>query len=108
MNKYFEIVTQNGKGQFILNDWTRIDLRTGFPSTCLHAFKDPKFEHLGLLPEAVKLLKKETELSVYKMVKHARRIEDLEILAKVYPKNEIIQKAVEAKRAEFETKIRVK
>lgn len=104
MREYFEIVTQNGAGLFILNDWTRIDLRIGFPSTCLHAFKDPKFEHLGLKPAAVELLKKENRESVLMMVKNARRIEDLEVLEKVYPKDKKILEAAAVRRAHFESK----
>lgn len=103
MNKYFEIVTQNGAGKFILNDWTRIDLRLGIPKEALHAFKDPKFEHLGLLPEAEEILKKESKESLLSMIKNARRIEDLEILAKVYPKSQQLLKAAEVKRADFQT-----
>ena len=96
MNKYFEIVNLPIPCLFILHDWTRFDLRTGIPNNALEVFKGG-FAHLGLKPGAEILFKKEPIASIILLIKKAKRIEDVEILALVKPDNEKVQEAAKVR-----------
>lgn len=102
MRKYFEIVNLQIPCAFILNDGARFDLRTGIPKNSLEVFKTG-FAHLGLLPGAEKLFKKETEGAIILLIQKAKRIEDVEILALAKPDNERVQEVAKAKIAEFKS-----
>jgi hypothetical protein len=97
---FFEIVNLAIPCAFILNDGSRFDLRTGIPNNSFEVFKTG-FEHLGLKPGAEELFKKETEGSLILLIKQAKRIEDVEILALAKPKNQKVQDVASAKIAEF-------
>lgn len=100
MKKYFEIVNLAIPCSFTFNDGARFDLRTGIPNNSLEVYKGG-FQYLGLKAGAEELFKKESEASLLLLIKKARRIEDVEILALAKPKNEKVQKAAAAKIAEF-------
>lgn len=100
MNKYFVIVNLDIPCAFLLTDGSRFDLQTGIPNNSLDVFKSG-FAHLGLKPGAEELFKKETEASLVLLIKQAKRIEDVEILALAKPKNQKIQDVANAKIAEF-------
>jgi hypothetical protein len=100
MHKFFEIVNLPIPCSFILNDWTRFDLRTGIPNNAYEVFKTG-FAHLGLKPGAEKLFKKESDINIITLIATAKRIEDVEVLALAKPENEKIQEFVKARIAEF-------
>lgn len=100
MNKYFEIVNLPKPCPFILTDGSRFCLQTGIPNNAYEVFKT-NFDHLGLKSGAEVLFKKEPIDVLLKLINKARRIEDLEVLAMVKPKNKTLQKAVEVKRTAF-------
>ncbi|MEN9907154.1 MAG: hypothetical protein RLZZ540_295 [Bacteroidota bacterium] len=100
MNKCFEVVGLTILCSFILNDWTRFDLRTGIPNNAYEVFKTG-FKHLGLKPGAEKLFKKEPDSVIIELIRKAKRTEDVEILALVKPDNVTIQEEVKKKLAEF-------
>lgn len=100
MNKYFEIVNLPIPCSFILNDWTRFDLRTGIPNNSLEVFKTG-FKHLGLKPGAEELFKKEKIADLIVLIQKAKRIQDVEILALAKPDSEKVQDAAKKKLEEF-------
>ena len=100
MNKYFEIVDLAIPCAFLLTDGSRFDLQTGIPNNALEVYKGG-FQYLGLKVGAEDLFKKESEATLLLLIKKARRIEDVEILALAKPKNEKVQKAATARIAEF-------
>lgn len=100
MNKYFEIVNLQIPCAFLLQDGARFDLRTGIPNNSFEVFKTG-FAYLGLKPGAEKLFKKETEGSLILLIKKAKRIEDVEILALAKPESEKVQEAAKLKLGEF-------
>ncbi|MFV5696676.1 hypothetical protein ACM55G_14700 [Flavobacterium sp. LB3P122] len=100
MKRYFEIVNLPIPCSFILNDWTRFDLRTGIPKNSFEVYKKG-FPYLGLKPGAEVLFKKETIGSIILLIKGAKRIEDVEILALAKPESEKVQEVAKAKIAEF-------
>lgn len=92
MNKYFELIGLIGGSVFILPDNSRIDLRLGFPKNTLSAFKQGLW-CLGLLPGAEVLFKKDTTPELLNLIKNAKRIQDVEVLIQVKPKDKAIEKA---------------
>lgn len=100
MHKYFEIVNLLIPCPFLLKDGSRFCLQTGIPNRAPAVYK-MGFPHLGLKPGAEVLFKNEPTEVLLKLIGNARRIEDLEILAKIKPKNKTLLKAAEVKRAEF-------
>lgn len=92
MNKYFELIGLIGGSVFILQDNSRIDLRLGFPSNTINAYKQGLW-CLGLLPGAEVLFKKDTIPELLNLIKNAKRIQDVEILTLVKPKDKAIEKA---------------
>lgn len=100
MNKFFEIVNLPIPCSFILNDYSRFDLRTGIPNNAYPVFKTG-FKHLGLKPGAEKLFKKELDSTIIELIRKAKRIEDVEVLALVKPDNATIQEEVKLKLAQF-------
>jgi hypothetical protein len=100
MNKFFEIVNLAVPCSFILNDGSRADLRLGIPKNAPELYKDG-FAYLGLKPGAEKLFKKELDSTVIELIRKAKRIEDVEILALVKPDNTNVQEEVKKKLAEF-------
>ncbi len=102
MNKFFCIVNLPKPCPFILQNGQRFCLQLGIPNSSYEVFKTG-FAHLGLLPGAEKLFKKESEVTILNLIQTAKRIEDLEVLANIFPKNKKLQKAVEVKRSAFIT-----
>jgi hypothetical protein len=100
MNKFFEIVNLTVPCSFILNDWTRFDLRTGIPNNAYEVFKTG-FEHLGLKPGAEELFKKENNATIIALIQKAKRVQDVEILALAKPNSKTIQELALTKIAEF-------
>lgn len=100
MQKLFEIVDLPMPCAFILDDGSRFDLRTGIPNNSLEVFKTG-FAHLGLKPGAEKLFKKDSDSSIVLLIKSAKRIEDVEILALSKPESEKVQEAAKKKLEEF-------
>jgi hypothetical protein len=100
MNEYFEIVNLPSPCPFLLEDGSRFDLQTGIPNRSLEVFKNG-FAHLGLKPGAEELFKKEKVADLILLIKKAKRIEDVEILALAKPESEKVQEAAKAKSLEF-------
>jgi len=100
MSKFFEIVNLPMPCAFQLQDGSRFDLQTGIPNNAYDVFKTG-FAHLGLKPGAEKLFKKEPDSTITELIRKAKRIEDVEILALVKPENETIQEEVKKKLAQF-------
>lgn len=100
MRKYFEIINLDIPCRFILNDGTRFDLRTGIPNNALDVYKTG-FRCLGLKPGAEDLFKKDKIADLIILIKKAKRIEDVEILALAKPDSERVQEVAKAKIAEF-------
>jgi hypothetical protein len=100
MNKYFEIVNLAIPCAFLLTDGARFDLRTGIPNNSLEVFKTG-FAHLGLKPGAEKLFKKDSDGSIVLLIKSAKRIEDVEILALAKPDSKTVQEAARIKIDQF-------
>jgi len=80
MHKYFEIINLQVPCAFILNDGSRFCLQTGIPNRAPEVYKNG-FQHLGLLPGAESLFKKESQDTILGMISRARRVQDVEILA---------------------------
>jgi hypothetical protein len=100
MNKFFEIVNLAIPCSFVLNGGARFDLRTGIPNNSLEVYKGG-FKYLGLKPGAEELFKKEKIADLLHLIKKARRIEDVEILALAKPDSEKVQEVAKARIAEF-------
>ncbi|MFW0737591.1 hypothetical protein [Flavobacterium sp. T12S277] len=100
MKNSFEIVNLPIPCAFQLQDGSRFDLRTGIPNNAYQVFKNG-FEHLGLKPGAEKLFKKESESTIVKLIRKAKRIEDVEILVLVKPDNVVIQEEAKKKFEQF-------
>ena len=100
MHKYFEIVNLQIPCAFTLNDGARFDLQTGIPNNSLEVFKTG-FAYLGLKPGAEKLFKKDSDGSIVILIKSAKRIEDVEILALAKPDSKTVQEAAKKKLEEF-------
>ena len=100
MHKYFDIVNLPMPCAFLLQDGSRFDLQIGIPNNAYEVFKTG-FAHLGLKPGAEKLFKKELDSKIIELIRKAKRIEDVEILALVKPDNVTIQEEVKKKLAEF-------
>lgn len=100
MKKYFEIVNLAIPCSFILNDGARFDLRTGIPNNSFEVYKKG-FQYLGLKPGAEELFKKESIETIISLIKVAKRIQDIEILALAKPNNKTIQELALARIAEF-------
>jgi hypothetical protein len=96
MKKYFEIVNLAIPCVFLLQDGTRFDLRTGIPNNSLEVFKQG-FHHLGLVPGAEELFKKESNTTVASLIQSAKSIQDVEILALAKPNSKTIQELAKAK-----------
>lgn len=80
MKKYFEIINLQVPCAFILKDGTRFCLQTGIPNRAPEVYKNG-FHHLGLLPGAEVLFKKESQETILGMISRALRVQDVEILA---------------------------
>jgi hypothetical protein len=100
MKKFFEIINLAIPCSFILNDGARFDLRTGIPNNSLEVYKQG-FQYLGLKPGAEELLKKESNETISLLIKNARRVQDVEILALAKPNSKTIQELALARIAEF-------
>lgn len=85
---------------FILQDGTRCDLRGGFPSTTLKAYKEGLW-CLGLKAGAEEFLKNETVEELVRLINVAKRTKDVEILALAKPRNKTVKKAAEEKLSQF-------
>ncbi|UOX35306.1 hypothetical protein LXD69_07245 [Flavobacterium sediminilitoris] len=96
MKKYFEIVNLQIPCSFILNDGTRFDLRTGIPNNALVVYKQG-FKNLGLKEGAEELFKKEKINDLIALIRKARRIEDVKVLAAAKADNEKIKEEAEAR-----------
>lgn len=101
MDRFFEIIGLRALCPFILQDNSRIDLRSGIPDRAPEIYK-MGFDHLGLKPGAEKFFKNESEEAILKLVARAKRIEDLEVLGKIRPKNSKIKNAIDARILEFD------
>ena len=96
MKKYIEIVNLPMPCVFILKGGTRFDLRTGIPKNAYDVWKTG-FKNLGLLPDAVELLKKEKVSDLFRLIEQSKRNSDIEIIASVKPENEKLQLAAQEK-----------
>lgn len=96
----FELINLPVPCVFILQDGTRCDLRGGFPSTTLKAYKEGLW-CLGLKPGAEEFLKRESNEEIIRLIKTAKRAKDVEILALAKPKNKTVKKAAEEKLSQF-------
>ena len=100
MKRYFEVVNLLKPCAFLLKGGARFDLQTGIPNNAYEVFKTG-FNYLGLKPGAEKLFKKEPVSTIIDLIRKAKRIEDVEILALVFPDNETVIEEVKKKLEQF-------
>lgn len=96
----FEVVGLEVPCEFILQNGSRYDLRTGIPNNSLEVYKSG-FPYLGLKPGAEEFLKKEKVADVVAMIKRAGRVQDVEVLLKVKPDSPQVQAAAEERIKQF-------
>lgn len=103
MKKFFEIVNLQIPCSFILNDGSRFDLRTGIPNNSLEVYKTG-FHHLGLKEGAEELFKKEKINDLIVLIRKARRVQDVKILALAKPNDAKIKEEADARIKILESK----
>jgi len=80
MHKYLKVINLEILCAFILPGGARFCLQTGIPNNSYEVWKTG-FYWLGLLPEAVELLKKEKTETLIDLINKSKNIEDITIIA---------------------------